>query len=401
MWRPASRATEVPGSGIREIVHMALDAGEDVQRLEIGEPGYPTPRHVVEAAHELALRGARYTASAGTAPLREAVAAKLARVNGLDVPARQVVVTQGAVQACALTLAALMEPGSEVLVPDPAWPNYEMLVILLGGRPVRYPLRAASGFVPDPAEVAALVTPATAAIVLNTPANPTGATFPAAVVEQLVSVARDRGVVLLSDEVYDELIFDGLPPANAAAYDPDTVVGIYSLSKTYAMTGWRVGYAVAPPWLAPTLEKLQEPLLSCVSDVTQAGALAALTGPQECVAEMREGYRARRDLALELIGREGLRCPTPQGAFYLMLPLSAGVDSRAAAIDLVGRGVAVAPGTSFGDAAADHLRLSLAADPSTITEGIARIAAWHRDTDGGLAPPGAGAAAGAHGRVGG
>ena len=378
----APTAAAVQHSGIREIVNMVIGrpVGE-VVRLEIGEPGFSTPQHIVDAGAAAAAT-ARYAPSAGHMALREALVRRMARVTGVDVAPEQVVVTQGGVQACALTMTALLAPGDEVLVPDPAWPNYEMIVDMLGGRAVRYPLPAATGFVPDPDDVVARMTDRTRVLVLNSPGNPTGAVFPRDVVRALVDAAAARGIVVLSDEVYDELIFEG-EAAAAITLDDEHVVAVHSFSKTYAMTGWRVGWAVAPTWLAPTMAKLQEPQLSCIPDLTSAGALAALEGPQDAIAVMREAYRARRDLCVELITAAGIDVAVPRGAFYLMVPLAAGVDSRLAAIDLVDHGVSVAPGTAFGDAAGDHVRISLASEEPDLREGIGRLTAWYAATEGG------------------
>lgn len=378
----APTAIAVQHSGIREIVNMVIGRPKgEVVRLEIGEPGFSTPEHIV-AAGAAAAATARYAPSAGHMALREALARRMARVTGVDVPAERIIVTQGGVQACALTMGALLSPGDEVLVPDPAWPNYEMIVAMLGGRTVRYPLPAASAFIPDPAQVAALMTPRTRVLVLNSPGNPTGAVFPKDVVRALVAAAAERDIVVLSDEVYDELIFEG-EPADAIAMDPEHVVAVHSFSKTYAMTGWRVGWAVAPGWLAPTMAKLQEPMLSCIPDLTSAGALAALEGPQDAIADMRAAYRDRRDLCVELVTAAGIDVATPRGAFYLMVPLAEGVDSRSAAIDLVAHGVSVAPGTAFGSSAADHIRISLASEEPDLREGIRRLTDWYAATEGG------------------
>lgn len=378
----APTAVAVQHSGIREIVNMVIGRPPgEVVRLEIGEPGFSTPQHIVDAGAAAAAT-ARYAPSAGHMALREALVRRMARVTGVDVAPEQIIVTQGGVQACALTMTALLAPGDEVLVPDPAWPNYEMIVDMLGGRAVRYPLPAASGFVPDPDDVVARMTDRTRVLVLNSPGNPTGAVFPRDVVRALVDAAAARGIVVLSDEVYDELIFEG-EAAAAITLDDQHVVAVHSFSKTYAMTGWRVGWAVAPTWLAPTMAKLQEPQLSCIPDLTSAGALAALEGPQDAIAEMREAYRARRDLCVELITAAGIDVAVPRGAFYLMVPLAPGVDSRLAAIDLVDHGVSVAPGTAFGDAAGDHIRISLASEEPELREGIGRLTAWYAATEGG------------------
>jgi aspartate/methionine/tyrosine aminotransferase len=386
----------VPGSGIREIVNLVIERGGDVLRLEIGEPDFATPAHVVEAGHRAALAGARYTQSAGTLELREAIGAKLRRVNGVDCPPDRVIVCQGAVQGCSAVLSALLEPGDEVLIADPAWPNYEMLTLLHGAVPVRYPVRPDRGFLPDVQDLESLVSPRSRVLVVNTPSNPAGSVFSSELVADLVELAARHDLVVLADEVYDELIFEGAP-ANAARLDPERVVGLYSFSKTYAMTGWRVGYVAAPAWLAPTLWKLQEPLVSCVSAVSQAGAVAALEGPQDCVAEMRDAYRRRRDLVVGLLAEAGIQVPVPHGAFYLMLPFAPGVDGRRAALDLVEHGVSVAPGSAFGDAARDHARLSLASSETTLAAGVERIVAWYRATGGGASLEGARASAEAHG----
>jgi aspartate aminotransferase/aminotransferase len=380
--RVAAGAATVPGSGIREIVMLAYGR-TDVVHLEIGEPDFRTPAHVVAAGDAALATANRYTPSAGVPALRGAIAERLHTRYGVADDPERAIVSQGAVQGLAAVLAVLVEPGDEVLVPDPAWPNYEMQTLLLGGVPVHYPLRPERGFRPDPAEVAGLITSRTRAIVLNTPSNPTGAVLEPALVRALVETAVERGVTVIADEVYDEIVFDG-EHANAAAMAPDDVVSVFSFSKTYAMTGSRVGYLTAPAWLAPTLARVQEPLLSSVSAAAQASALAALRGPQDAVAVMVATYRERRDLVVGRLAAAGIPVDPPAGAFYLMLPLAEGVDSRAAALDLVGHGVALAPGTAFGRTARSHLRLSLASSAADLTAGVDRFTAWYGATGGGL-----------------
>ncbi len=375
--RPSPRVLGIPPSGIREIVNRRAQLGEQVLPLHIGEPDFSAPQHVWDAAAAQAKSGAHYTPSGGIAELREALASKLQRVNRLPASPAQVVLTHGGVQGCAIALAALLEPGDEVLVPDPGWPNHAMMVVVAGGRVVRYPLRADAGFVPDPADVEALVTGRTRAIIMNSPGNPTGAVFPDSVVQALVELAARHDLALLSDEVYDQLAFAGVP-TSPATIDPEHVVGIFSLSKTYAMTGWRVGYVHAPDWLAPTLVKLQEAALGSLSEVTQAAALAAVTGPQDQVAEMREAYRRRRDLVVELLHDAGFDVPIPQGAFYVMAPLPPGSDSRAAAFELLEHGVAVAPGSAFGETTRDQVRLTTANADEVLREGVRRFLDWQR-----------------------
>lgn len=376
----APTARHVLQSGIREIINLVIERPSlDVVRLEVGEPDFSAPPHVIEAAVEAAGRGARYTPSAGIGELRTALAERLERFNGVPTPSDRVIVTHGAVEGLAAVVLAVVTPGQEVLVPDPGWPNYEMQVTLRGGVPVRYPLTPDEGFVPDPERILSMITSRTALVILNTPSNPTGSVFPTEVVEAIVTGAARRGVPVVVDEVYDELIYRGAP-ARAVVHDPEWVIGVYSFSKTYAMTGWRVGYVAAPSWLAPTLVKLQEPLLSCLPAPCQAAALAALRGPQDIVASMRDTYRQRRDVVVELLAAASWPVRSPDGAFYLLVPLEAGVDSRAAAFDLVDHGVAVAPGTAFGDVAADHVRISLASSEPDLRRGLERLVAWGRAT---------------------
>lgn len=374
-------AATVPGSGIREIVMLAYGR-DDVVHLEIGEPDFPTPAHIVEAGNRALASHNRYTPSAGIPALRTAIAERLHERYGLTDDPDRVVVGQGAVQALAASLAVLLEPGDEVLLPDPAWPNYEMQTLLFGARPVRYPLRPERGFRPDPAEVASLITPRTKVLILNSPSNPTGAVLEPELIRAMVEAAVERGVTVISDEVYDEIVFDSVH-ANAAAVAPESVISVFSFSKTYAMTGSRVGYLTGPSWFVPTVARVQEPLLSSVSAASQASALAALHGPQDAVRHMAGTYRARRDLVVDRLTSAGLAIDPPAGAFYLMIPLAEGVDSRRAALDLVPRGVALAPGTAFGETARSHLRLSLASSADDLNTGLDGFLDWYRQTSGG------------------
>jgi aspartate/methionine/tyrosine aminotransferase len=375
-----SWARHVPPSGIREIVNLVLSRpGADIVRLEIGEPDLPTEPHIVQAAQDAAARGIGYTQSFGITPLREAIVDRLRRLADLRYAADEIVIAQGGGQAVAMVFAALLDAGDEVLVPDPAWPNYAMSAILRGAVPVPYGHPASAGFQPDLDQVRGLIGPRTRMIVINSPANPTGVVLPAETVAAIVELAAAHDLWVLSDEVYDELVFEG-GPANAAQYDRERVIGVYSFSKTYSMTGWRVGYAACPRPLAQLMGTIQEPMLSCISAVSQHAALAALLGPQDSLAERLAIYRSRRDLVSTLLSDGGFTPVRPAGAFYQMVPLAPGVDSRLAALDLVERGVATAPGTAFGTVASDHLRVSLAASEAALREGIARLVDWARST---------------------
>jgi aspartate/methionine/tyrosine aminotransferase len=377
-------AGRIPHSGIREIFDLALGR-EDVLHLEVGEPDFAVAAHIVEAAFDAARSGSGYTATPGVLAVRAAAAARLGRVHGIDVDPSRILVTQGGVQAISAVIAACVGSRDEVLTPDPGWPNYEMMIASHGGVCVRYPLRAANGFVPDPGEIERSISSRTKVLIVNTPANPTGAVLPNEILERLVSIARSAGAIVISDEVYDEIVFDGTQPNTVVRIDPDTVVGVWSCSKTYAMTGWRVGYMAVPSALVDAVTCVQESMISCVSSVTQAAALAAFEGPQHAVLQMRDAYQTRRDLLMGLLDAAGIGYVTPGGAFYLMASLHPDADARRAALDLVADGVAFAPGTAFGAIADNALRISLAASDETITAAAERLADWYARTDGGLA----------------
>jgi aspartate aminotransferase len=373
---PSSIASSMPVSRIREIMELAWEDPE-VIHLEVGEPDFPTPEHVVEAAHEAARSGlTRYAPNAGLPELREALADKVTRRNGYEARPDQVVVTQGGIQALYLVLLALLEPGDEVLLPDPAWPNFRMIAHLLGARVLPYPLVSEGDFLPRLEDLERLVTPRTRAILVNTPSNPLGTVVPRELVEPLLEFARRRDLWYISDEVYDEVVFDDAFVSAGAVADPgDRLVSIYSFSKVYAMTGWRVGYLVAPPDLAKLLTGMQEPIVSCVNTPAQLAALAAVTGPQDVVREMRESYQERRDELLEILERGNLPSSQPSGAFYVWTDVSAAnVPSMEFARSLIEREhVAVAPGSAFGDLGEGYVRLSLASSREDLLDGASRL----------------------------
>jgi aspartate aminotransferase len=373
---PSSIASSMPVSRIREIMELAWKDPEAIH-LEVGEPDFPTPEHVVEAAHEAALAGhTRYAPNAGLPELREALADKVVRRNGYEARPEQVVVTQGGIQALYLVLRALLEPGDEVLLPDPAWPNFRMIAHLLGARALSYPLVAEGGFLPRLEDLERLVTPRTRAILVNSPSNPLGTVLPGELVETLLAFARRRGLWFISDEVYDEVVFDDVFVSAGSVADPsDRLVSVYSFSKVYAMTGWRVGYLVAPPDMATLLTGMQEPIISCVNTPAQMAALAALTGPQDVVREMREAYRSRRDELLGILDRGGLPSSQPSGAFYVWTDVSeASLPPMDFARSLIEREhVAVAPGSAFGELGEGYVRLSLASSREDLVDGASRL----------------------------
>src|SRR3712207_1227195 len=367
----------MPVSRIREVMELAWGDPEAIH-LEVGEPDFPTPEYVVEASHRAARAGlTRYAPNAGLPELRQALADKVTRRNGHEAYPDQVVVTQGGIQALYLVLRALLEPGDEVLLPDPAWPNFRMIAHLLGARVLSYPLGAGGDFLPRLEDLERLVTPQTRAILINSPSNPLGTVLPRELAEVLLAFARRRGLWFISDEVYDEIVFDDDFVSAGSVADPsDRLVSIYSFSKVYAMTGWRVGYLVAPSDMAKLLTGMQEPIISCVNTPAQMAALAAVTGPQDVVRKMRESYRVRRDELLGILDRGGLPSSRPSGAFYVWTDVSeAGVPSMDFARSLIEREhVAVAPGSAFGELGEGYVRLSLASSREDLLDGASRLA---------------------------
>lgn len=371
----STRAAGLPHQAIREVMELAWRR-PDAIHLEVGEPGFPTPAHIVEAAARAARDGhTKYTPNAGIVPLREALAEKVARVNGYEATPDQVVVGAGGVQVLHNVLLALTDPGDEILLPDPAWPDFVQMAHLLGTPPRFYHQTPKTGFLPTVAELEELVTPRTRVLVVNSPSNPLGAVVPAERSAELVAFAERRGLWLVSDECYDEISFDGTFASPASVAPSPRIISAYSFSKVYAMTGWRVGYCVAPPEVAAALTRLQEPIVSCVNAPAQMAALAAVTGPQAIVGEMRDAYRARRDAAVDVLAEAGVPVLRPSGAFYLWVDITrSGRDSRDFAFSLIAEhGVAVAPGTAFGAAGEGFVRISMASEMDVLLEGTRRL----------------------------
>jgi aspartate aminotransferase len=370
----APTADTMPRSGIREIMDLAW-ATPDCIHLEVGEPSFATPPHIVDAAARAARDGwTKYVPNAGVPALREAIAQVRSR-DGVRVDPAQVVVTAGGVQAIYTAMLAVTEPGDHVLLPDPGWPNFAMIAHLLHLVPDFYPLSPAGGFLPAVADLKRLSTPRTRLIVLNTPSNPLGSVIPAPLLSEIAAFAARHGLWMLSDECYESITFGpGFTPAARAA-DPARLLSCYSFSKTYAMTGWRVGYVVAPAVVSPVLQKLQEPIVACVNAPAQMAALAALTGPQQMARDMVSTYRDRRDALAAQLTAAGVGFLRPDGAFYLWVSLGAGRDADDFARQLLEREhVAVAPGTAFGARGKGWVRLSLATDTGQLLEGARRLA---------------------------
>lgn len=373
----SSAVAAIPRSGIREIMDLAW-ATPDTIVAATGEPNFPTPPHVVRAAMDAANAGkTKYTPNAGIPELRDALVEKIRTRNGYAVTRDQVVVTAGGVEALYTSMAAILDPGDEILLPDPGWPNFAMGAAMIRATPVLYPLHEAHGFVAQIADLETRITPKTKALLINSPSNPIGSVVDRAHMTALIAFAERHDLWLMSDECYDETTFDASFVSAAAIGGTERIISCYTFSKTYAMTGWRIGYAVLPLAVAAQVAKLQEPVTSCVNHPAQYAALAALTGPQDAVVAMRDEYKRRRDFCLATLREAGLDVSTPSGAFYLWVKLGdVGCTSVEFARALVTDDkFAVAPGTAFGPSGEGYVRISLATAPELLEEGLRRMVA--------------------------
>ena len=371
-------------SGIREIANEAIRRPGTI-RLDVGQPDFPTPQHVKDAGKRAIDENKTfYTHTQGLLSLREKLVDKLARVNGIQATPEAIACGPGGVGAIAAMFAAVIEHGDEVLLPDPGWPNYRMMLPWLGARGIFYPCPPESGFQPDLESLARLISPRTKILVVNSPNNPTGAVYPEATIASMIDLAQRHNLWLLSDECYDQIVLDGssTSPAKLAPGD-DRIVTAFTFSKTYAMTGWRLGYIAGSIDLIDTATKVLESNSSCVSTITQVAAEAALTGPQDCVAEMVTAYRRRRDLVVDILKDAELLISEPTGAFYIMADVSPrGLPAREFSFALLReQGVSAAPGTAFGEVASEAVRISLASSEADLREGVGRLARFvHRST---------------------
>lgn len=378
--RPLSAfARLLPRSGIRAVMEAAAHY-DDVLSLAAGEPSFRTPPHIVDAALDAARAGhTRYTPSAGIAPLRAAIASRYTAKWHDAVDASQVLVAAGAVNAILASLRVVLDHGDHVLIPDPGWPNYVPQVQVAGGIPVSYPLRREDGYQPDPALLDRAITDRTRVIITNNPSNPCGAVWTRQATERLMAWAAARDIWVLADEIYEDLIFDG-EMVVAAPLDRPRTIAIGGCSKSYAMTGWRIGWAIAPAHVITHAGKVIEPLISCASDVSQQAALAALQGPQGVVVQMRDAYRRRRDLVAGILGPAGLLPLVPGGAFYALVDLRVtGLSSQDAALRLIDEErLATVPGSAFGAVAEGFVRISLASDDADLIDGCTRLVRFAR-----------------------
>jgi len=364
--------------------------GKSIVNLVVGEPDFDTPAHIRQAAAAAIERGAtRYTLMAGTVELREAIVAKLERENGLRYAMNEIIATSGAKSAIYNAFAITLEPGDEVIIPAPYWVSYPDMVLACEGTPVTVACPEANGFKLTPAQLEAAITPRTRWLLINSPSNPTGASYTAAEYRALAEVLeRHPHVMVMTDEIYEHIRFGGEPLPHILGVAPalrDRTLIVNGVSKTYAMTGWRIGYAAGPVDLIKALDTLLSQSTGNCCSVSQAAADAALNGDQGFVAESVAVYRQRRDRTLALVNDiPGLSCATPPGAFYLYINCGGLIgkttpegkrlneDGDVVMYLLESEGVAVVAGTAYG--LSPYFRLSIATSIETLEEGCKRIA---------------------------
>lgn len=377
----SKRAESIRPFIVMDVVARAREleaSGRDIVHLEIGDPDFTTPEVIVKAAEAAMDAGETgYTPSLGLPDLRDAVAYRARDDYGVDIDPGSVIVTQGTSPAMLLLFGSLLDPGDEVIMPDPCYPAYPNYVNFLGGAPVPVRVRAEDGFRYRIDEVERAITPRTKAIMCNSPSNPTGGVLGPDDLAHLARLAEERGIWLASDEIYHGLQFEGR--AHSALEFTDRAFVLNGFSKAYAMTGWRLGYMIAPPQFVRPAEKIQQNFFLCASNFVQVAGTAALLRAQDDVARMREVYDERRRYLVPALRSIGLTVATePLGAFYVFAGAAHwGADSVHLASRLLEEaGVAVAPGRDFGPGGEGFLRFSYATSLERLHEGVARLAEW-------------------------
>ncbi|YCH09615.1 pyridoxal phosphate-dependent aminotransferase [Arthrobacter sp. alpha11c] len=378
----AAHVRDVPVNQIREITEAAWTTPGAIV-LSIGEPGFALPRHVLDAGIACLERDeTNYTPNAGIPALREAFAKRFREHHHVDIGAERVYVVDGAQQGLHFAMSLLLSPGDEILLPNPGYPTFAMTSRLLHAVPVPYPLYPHNDFQPDIEDIEALITPQTRVLMLNSPSNPLGAVISEDATRQLVELAVRHDLWIISDECYEAFTFD-VPHVSPARFDSDIpgkarVFTSLTLSKTYGLTGLRIGALICPPGMEKRMNNVMEAIVSCVASPSQYAALAALTGPQDYVTDARNHYRSNRDAASAILEGKGIPFLGAQGAFYLWTNVShvSGGDVRTWVHSfLADSGVGFAPGTAFGSIGEDWIRIALCGDQQELLDGVSRLPA--------------------------
>ncbi|NBI66151.1 pyridoxal phosphate-dependent aminotransferase [Pseudoflavonifractor sp. 60] len=378
----AARMNRMAPSGIRKVNEKALAmerAGEKVLHFEIGRPDFDTPEYIKKAAEQALAEGkVHYTSNFGLMELRQAIADKLKRENIVDYKASEVLVTVGLSEAVFAVLATILEEGDEILVPDPVWLNYINVPSLLGAKAVTYGLTEETGFQMDLEEVKAKITPKTRAIVIITPNNPTGGVLSEDVLKELAEIAVKNDLMVISDEVYERLVYDGAKHISIASLPgmKERTFTMNGMSKAYAMDGWRLGYVAAPEEYILAMNKFHQHNTTCAPNFVQVAAIAALNEEGDVVSEMVKEYQRRRDYAVKAINEiPGLHCECPKGAFYIFINCKS-LNMKSADLSaylLENAKIALVPGDVFGPGGEGYLRMSFANSYDNIVEGCAQL----------------------------
>lgn len=374
----ADRALSVSMSGIRKMYNLTRDI-KGLIHLEIGEPDFPTPHHIVEAAKKALDEGyTHYTSNLGYMDLRERIAEKLLKENKIEAnPASEIIVTAGAMQALSLAILVTVNHGDEVIIPDPAYESFERQVKFAEGIPIRVKVKEENEFRLLPEDVEKAITKRTKMIIINTPSNPTGSVMSKKDLEGVAELAKQHNLLILTDEIYEKIIYDGLKHFSIASLPEmkNRTISVFGFSKTYAMTGWRVGYAVSNKEVIAQMNKIQEFYVTCASSISQRAALAALEGPQNCVEKMVKEYEKRRNFLYHELSRcDKISCVKPKGAFYLFPNISKILKSQKASELLLKKGkVVTVPGRAFGKSGDNFIRLCYATSMNDLQEAAARI----------------------------
>jgi len=381
----SDKVLQISRSGIREIFDLVPNFPHVVS-LCVGEPDFTTPSFIIEEAFKAARSGAtHYTSNAGVLELREEISKKYQKEQEIYyAPDKEVLVTVGAMEALFLALMSIVNQEEEVILPDPSWPNYEAQILLSGGKSIFVPTKEEEGWVLTPERITQHLSPRTKAIILNSPGNPTGCVYALKQLEQIATIAKDHNLVIISDECYEKIIYEGKHQSIASLKDMRSrTILINSFSKTYAMTGWRVGYALGDEQIIKQMTKLQEDVASCASSISQKAALAAIRSGEKATEEMLQQYRLRRSLLLEEIEKTPMiSCCPPQGAFYVFVNIKKLKQKSwdVALKWLKEAGVATVPGSAFGREGEGYLRISFATGEDKIKEAFERIRSvmWRR-----------------------
>ncbi len=374
----SQRLQAVPPSGTVAISNlvseMKASGVKDIISFSVGEPDFTTPQNVIDAAIGSLQKGfTHYTPSMGMPELRKAIADSVKAKNNIPCSAQNVLVTPTK-QAIFMWALAYLDPGDEVILPDPSWVSYEAVILLAGAKPVYVPTYFEDGYIINPDKVREAITPRTKAIVICSPSNPTGAVQPESVLKAIADICVEKDIIVLADEIYEHVLYEGKHVSLASLPGMwERTYTVSGLSKTYAMTGWRIGWLIADD--VKSINKLQSHSITCCTSFVQEAAIEAITGPQDAKEKMVATFKKRRDLALDLIDDiKGLECNRPNGAFYLFPRYSMDIKSHDLADKILREGhVAVTPGRAFGPCGEGSFRISYAASEEDIKEGMGRI----------------------------